>query len=85
MLDEVKKWENSDITASHSVVQKLTKDIKAHETRMETLVSTYLDGDIPKSIYLKKKDEVMRISRTLEEKMRAVEQQRNNWVEPLRE
>jgi site-specific DNA recombinase len=85
MLDEVKKWENSDVSASHSVVQQLTKDIKVHETRMETLVSTYLDGDIPKAIYLKKKDEVMRISLTLEEKLRAVEQQGNNWVEPLRE
>jgi site-specific DNA recombinase len=85
MLDEVKKWEDSDATASHSVVQQLTKDIKAHETRMEILVSAYLDGDVPKAIYLKKKDEIMRASRTLEEKLRAVERQGNDWIEPLRE
>ena len=85
MLDEVKKWEDSDTAASHSVVQQLTKDIKVHEAHMETLVSAYLDGDIPKTIYLKKKDEIMRSSRTLEEKLRAVERQGNDWIEPLRE
>ena len=52
---------------------------------MEKLVSAYLDGDIPKEIYLKKKDESMRASLTLKSEMKDFEQRRNTWVEPLRE
>jgi len=59
--------------------------IKASAERMEKLVSAYLDGDIPKDIYLKQKDSIMRSSFTLKDKMKAFEQRRNTWVEPLRE
>ena len=52
---------------------------------MEKLVSAYLDGDIPKEIYLKKKDESMRASLTLKSEKKDFEQRRNTWVEPLRE
>ncbi len=52
---------------------------------MEKLVSTYLDGDIPKNIYLTKKDSIMRSTLSLKEKRKDFEQRGNNWVEPLRE
>ena len=52
---------------------------------MEKLVSAYLDGDIPKEIYLKKKDTTMRSLATLNEKKKDFERRGNNWVEPLRE
>jgi len=52
---------------------------------MEKLVSAYLDGDIPKDIYLNQKDVIMRSTLTLKDKMKAFEQRRNTWVEPLRE
>ena len=52
---------------------------------MEKLVSAYLDGDIPKEIYLKKKDEAMRATIALKAKMKDFERGGNNWVEPLRE
>ena len=52
---------------------------------MEKLVSTYLDGDIPKDIYLKRKDKTMRSLATLKEKKKACERRENTWVEPLRE
>ena len=52
---------------------------------MEKLVSTYLDGDIPKQTYLKKKDEILLASAVLEQKKKDFENGRKNWVEPLRE
>ena len=51
---------------------------------MEKLVGAYLDGDIPKEIYLKQKDKAMRATLTLRTKMKDFEKGRKNWVEPLR-
>ena len=52
---------------------------------MEKLVSAYLDGDIPKQTYLKKKDEILLASAVLEQKKKDFENGRKKWVEPLRE
>ena len=84
MLERVTEWEREKISASQSDVQNLSDRIKADEERMEKLVSAYLDGDIPKDIYLKQKDSVMRSLATLKEKLKDFERRGNNWVEPLR-
>ena len=84
MLAQVKLWEREQISASQSEVQNLSNEIKANEPRLERLVATYLDGDVPKPVYLKKKDETMRASLALKDKMKDFERGRNNWVEPLR-
>jgi len=85
MLDKVKMWEREEIGASQSEVQNLSDSIKANEERMEKLLSAYLDGDVPKEVYLKRKDVLMRSLAALKEKMKDFERGRNNWVEPLRE
>ena len=85
MLARVEEWKREEVTASHSDVQNLSLGIKANETRLERLVSTYLDGDIPKESYLTRKDVLMRATLALKEKMKDFERGRNNWVEPLRE
>ena len=51
---------------------------------MDTLVGAYLDGDIPRDIYTKKKDEIMRDTLALKKKKKDFKQGSNNWVEPLR-
>ena len=84
MLDKVKEWEREEIGASQSEIQNLSTKIKVDEERMEKLVSVYLDSDVPKEIYLKKKDLLMRSLATLKEEMKAFESGRNQWVEPLR-
>jgi len=68
-----------------SKIQNLSNSIKADEERMKKLVSTFLDDDIPKAIYLKQKDALMRSLVTLKEKKKDLEHQGNNWVEPLRQ
>ena len=85
MLEKVNEWEREENIASQSGVQQLTNEIKASEARMDKLVSTYLDGDIEKEIYLKQKDKLMRATLALKEKKKAVAHQGNTWVEPLRE
>ncbi len=70
---------------SQSDVQNLADKLRESEARMEKLVSAYLDGDIPKEIYLKQKDKSMRATLTLKDKKKDFERRGNNWVEPLRE
>ena len=85
MLNKVDEWERSETTASGSEMQNLSSKVKVDEERMDKLVSTYLDGDIPKTIYLAKKDALMRSLAALQEKKKDFERGRKNWVEPLRE
>jgi len=85
MLEQIKSWEQEAVSTTGSELQNLSVQIKANDERMDKLVTTYLDGDIPKDIYLKKKDAFMRSSLTLKEKMKDFELRRNTWVEPLRE
>ncbi len=80
----VEDMEREDKTTTQSEVQHLSSQVKAAEGRMDKLVSTYLDGDIPKDIYLKRKDETMRTLAALEEKKKDAERGRRMWVEPLR-
>ena len=84
MLVKVNEWEKEEMSGSQSEIQNLFDKIKADETRMEKLVSTYLDGDIPKENYLKWKDDIMLALATLKDKMKDFERGRKNWVEPMR-
>ena len=85
MLTKIDAWEQEETTSSQSDVQNLSAKIKADEERMEKLVSAYLDGDIPKEIYLKKKDTTMRSLATLNERKKDYERRGYTWVEPLRQ
>jgi len=85
MLSKVETWEHEEKHASQSGVQNLSDNIKASEARMDKLVGAYLDGDISRDIYTKKKDEIMRATLALKEKKKDFGHQGNDWVEPLRE
>ncbi|MEI7719835.1 MAG: recombinase family protein [bacterium] len=85
MFAKVDELGKDAVSASQSEVQNLSSQIKANEARMEKLVSMYLDGDVPKEMYLKRKDETMRVLAALREKMKDFERGRNAWVEPLRQ
>jgi ribosomal protein L32 len=85
MLERAETWKREESIASQSGVQNLSDSIKASEARMDKLVGAYLDGDIPRDIYTKKKDEIMRTTLALKEEKKDFVHQGNNWVEPLRE
>ena len=85
MLERVRVWEREEIGVSQSESHNLSAKLKASEARMNKLVSTYLDGDIPKVVYLKQKDTLMRSSLTLKTEKKDCDGGGNKWVEPLRE
>ena len=84
MLAKLEDWKHEENNSSQSCVQNLSANIKASETRLEKLVESYLDGDVPKSVYIKKKDEIMRATLTLKQEKKDFDHKGNNWVEPLR-
>ena len=84
MLEQVKIWEREEIGVSQSELQHLSNSIKTNDERMEKMLTAYLDGDVPKELYLKRKDTLMRSTSVLKEKFKDFERGRSNWVEPLR-
>ena len=84
MLNRVDDWEKSEIVSSTADLQNLSSKIQASEERMEKLVSAYLDNDIPKPIYLKRKDEIMRSLASLQAEKKDFENGKKKWVEPTR-
>ena len=82
---QLQRIEREELHSSQSDAQNLSEKIKAGEVRLGVLVESYLDGDIPKALYIKKKDEILRTNATLYEQIKDVKQRGNNWVEPLRE
>ena len=84
MLERVEKWEHEEKDLSQSCDKNLAVKIKESESRLDKLVSAYLDDDVPKEIYLKKKDKLMRESLTLKQEKKDFNHKGNNWVEPLR-
>ena len=84
MLNRIEEWEREETTATGSEIEHLSQSIKADEERMDKLVSTYLDSDIPKVSYLKRKDALMRSLVALEQEKKDVQRGGKKWVEPLR-
>ncbi len=85
LLEEVKRLEKEEMSSSQSYARTLALKVQASEARLEKLVESYLDGDIPKDMYLKKKDEIMRATLALKEKKKEYAHRGNKWIEPLRE
>lgn len=85
MLEQLETEDKENLAANKSEMQHLSDRIKADGERMDKLVSTYLDGDVPKELYLKKKDALMRSLAALRANMKDVQGGRNNRNEPLRE
>ena len=85
MLEKIEVLQREEDNASHNVLKNLSTDIKASDERLDKLVESYLDGDLPKNIYLKKKDSIIRSTLALKEKKKDFSKQGKYWVEPLRE
>ena len=84
MEKQITVWENESISTRGNVAQNLKDKLSETQTKLDRLVSIYLDGDIEKAVYLERKDILMRQKIKLEESLNNFGQQRKNWVEPLR-
>ena len=60
MEKQITVWENESISARGNVAQNLKDKLSETQTKLDRLVSIYLDGDIEKGVYLERKDILMR-------------------------
>jgi len=85
MLDEVAKWEKEEKSDEKEFAQNLETKSAETENKLSRLVDEYLEGNIEKEIYLKKKDELIKTKTDLNKKRSDFGRKGNNWIEPLRE
>ncbi len=78
-------WEQTAASTSQSFAQELTAKLKATEVKLEKLVDTFLEGNIEKEIYCRKKEELIKTKMELATKKQNLGQKGNNWIEPLKE
>jgi DNA invertase Pin-like site-specific DNA recombinase len=85
MLDEVAKWEKEEKSGGKEFAQNLETKSAETENKLSKLVDEYLEGNIEKEIYLKKKDELVKTKTDLNKKRSDFGRKGNNWIEPMRE
>ena len=84
MLKQVEVWEKEQVRSSQTFVQNLETEQSEVSAKLDKLVSTYIDGDVPKESYLAKKEELMMRKLALTNQKEDFRQTGRNWIEPLR-
>ena len=84
MLDEVAKWEKQDKFDNRGFAQNLETKLVETDSKLDKLVDEYLDGNIEKQLYLKKKDELIKTKTDLHSRKSDFGRKGNNWIEPMR-
>ena len=84
MMRMTDSWEKEEYLSSGSAVEQVRTRERETQEKLDNLVTLYLDGDIPKTNYLAKKNELLLQKVSLAHKLDSARQERKNWVEPLR-
>ena len=84
MLAKVAKWEKEKVHSSQTFVQNLETEQSEVSAKLDKLVSSYIDGDVPKESYLTKKEELMMRKLALTNQKEDFGRMGKNWIEPLR-
>jgi len=84
MLAKVNEWEKENVHSSQTFVQNLETEQSEVSTKLDKLVSTYIDGDVPKESYLVKKEELMMRKLALTNQKEDFGRTGKDWIEPLR-
>ena len=85
MIAQVEIWEKEAKSSSHIFVQNLEGKIKTSDEKLDKLINAFLDGDIEKDTYLKKKEELIETKKDLCGQKSDFGRKGNNWIEPLKE
>ena len=85
MLAQVEAWEKEAKSSSHIFAQNLEDKIEAINEKLDKLINAFLDGDIEKDTYLKKKEELIQTKKFLFQQKSDFGRKGNNWIEPLKE
>ncbi len=85
MTKQTDEWEKEVKVSSGSAVGQMREREREIQQKLDNLITLFLDGDIPKANYLAKKDELLKQKVSLAHKMDSAREERNIWIEPLRE
>ena len=85
LLKKLEGFEQVEKHASGHQLEQTKADLKILEAKLDALVDLYLNHDIERETYLKKKDDLMRLKLSLQAKSSSTRAERKNWVEPLRQ
>src|SRR3989344_3572198 len=85
MMRKTDEWQKEENVSSGSLAERIKENERETQEKLDKLVNLFLDGDIPKENYLSKKNELLQAKVSLAEKIQSAEQERKNWIEPLRE
>ena len=80
----LEKDEKQAAQSSAAFVQEAQGKIEEITTKLQRLLDSYLEQDVEREVYLKKKAELMSGKKSLEEKSITLEQKQTGWVEPMR-
>ncbi|MBI2443780.1 MAG: recombinase family protein [Candidatus Magasanikbacteria bacterium] len=83
----LKMFEKDSVQAAQSstaFVQEAQGKIEEIKTKLQRLLDSYLEQDVEREVYLKKKAELMGEKKSLEEKSITLKQKQTGWVEPMR-
>ena len=84
-LEKINSWEKEVSQTSGTHAQNLDSGLKSTEQKLDKLVSAYLDGDIEKEIYIKRKEELMKTKKDFQERKSDFGRIGHNRFEPIRE
>ena len=83
LLEMLEKDKNNSTQSFNAFVQEAKEKIQKLSLKLQRLLDSYLEQDIEREIYLKKKVEFMSEKKSLEENISSLEQKRAGWVEPM--
>jgi len=85
MLNELNKEKMASAQSSIALVNSLNQEVKAIKNKLDNLLDSHLEGVIDKNDYLRKKAELINKKVGLEEKIKRINDQGDNWLEPMRD
>lgn len=85
MFRDIQNDADASAQSVEAIVAEKRNEISLFETKLQRLLDTYLDQDIEKETYRKKKQEFILKKKTLEESINTLQQSHNAWLEPMKE
>gem|GEM_PF-958678 len=83
-LAKVKEWEKEQTNSSGIFVQKLNEKLKEIAVKIDRLSNGYLEGAFELNEYHQKKNELVELRKSIEEKLSDFERKGNYWLELLK-
>ncbi len=84
MMRDVEKDADASAQSVAAIVAEKQQEIAVLEGKLQRLLDSYLDQDIDKETYRKKKQELVIGKKTLEESIFTLQQSHHAWLEPMK-